>query len=436
MKTLYLDCSMGAAGDMLTAALLELLPDREAFVARVNTLGLPGIHMEAIPSVKCDIYGTHSKITVNGVDEADLMEEQAHHHDHEHEHDHEHDHEHEHEHDHEHAHDHEHEHEHDHEHDHEHAHHHHHAHLADIQAIIDTLAVDDAVKADITAVYTLIAEAESHAHNMPIEEIHFHEVGTMDAVADVAAVCMLMHEIAPEQILASPINVGSGHVHCAHGILPVPAPATAYILRDVPIYSGHIQSELCTPTGAALLKHFVKAFVQMPVMTVSAIGYGMGHKDFEQANCVRAMLGETEGQRETVTELVCTIDDMTAEAIGFATERFWEGGALDVYTIPIGMKKNRPGLLLEVMCRTDAKDKMLQLIFKHTTTLGVREYTSARHTLNREMETIETPYGIVRRKKASGFGTERSKLEYEDLARIARDNNISLAKAAAIASGK
>ena len=428
MKTLYLDCSMGAAGDMLTAALLELLPDREAFVSRVNALGLPGIHMEAVPSVKCGIYGTHSKITVNGVDEADLMAEHEHEHHHDHEHEHEHDHEHEHEHEHEHDHDHEHYHDHDHE------HHHHHSSLADIQAIIDSLAVDDAVKADVTAVYTLIAEAESHAHNMPVTDIHFHEVGTMDAVADVTAVCMLMHEIAPDQIFASPVHVGSGHVHCAHGILPVPAPATAYILRGVPIYSGNIRGELCTPTGAALLKHFVKAFIPMPVMAVSAIGYGMGNKDFEQANCVRALLGETEGSRETVTELVCTIDDMTAEAVGFATERFWEAGALDVYTIPIQMKKNRPGLLLEVMCRNSDKDKMLRLVFKHTTTLGIREYTSARYTLTREMETIETPGGIVHRKKASGFGTSRSKLEYEDLAKIARENNISLAEAAAIAN--
>ena len=201
------------------------------------------------------------------------------------------------------------------------------------------------------AVYNLIAEAESHAHNAPVTEIHFHEVGTMDAVADVTAVCLLMDRLAPEKVVVSPIHVGSGHVHCAHGILPVPAPATAYILRDVPVYGGGVKSELCTPTGAALLRHFATDFGEMPVMKVRAVGYGMGKKDFTAANCVRAMLGDAEEQPDVVCKLSCNVDDMTAEAVGFAMERLFEAGALEVYTVSVGMKKSRPGTMICALCR-------------------------------------------------------------------------------------
>jgi len=302
MKTLYLDCGMGAAGDMLTAALLELHPDPAAFLQKLNALNIPGVTVTAEESFKCGIKGTHVSVTVNGEEEESLdVHEHHHHHDHDHEHEHHHhEHEHEaaHEHHHEHAevhvHEHEHHHDHDHEHSHEHHHHHHHSGMAEIEAVVNGLAVGDKVKQDVLAVYGLIAEAESASHGRPVDQIHFHEVGTMDAVADVTAVCLLMEELAPAQVLASPIHVGSGKVRCAHGILPVPAPATAYILRGAPIYSTDIRGELCTPTGAALLKHFVTRFGNMPVMTVEQIGYGMGKKDFEAANCVRALLGEAD----------------------------------------------------------------------------------------------------------------------------------------------
>lgn len=278
------------------------------------------------------------------------------------------------------------------------------------------------------AVYQLIAQAESHAHGVPVTEIHFHEVGTLDAVADIVAVCLLMHKLAPDEVVVSPVHVGSGQVRCAHGILPVPAPATAYILRDVPIYGGSVRGELCTPTGAALLKHFATRFGAMPVMKIQTIGYGMGKKDFEAANCVRALLGESADQTDTVLELSCNVDDMTAEAIGFATERLLEGGALDVYTIPIGMKKSRPGTLIRVMCREQDRETMLSLLFRHTTTIGVREVQTHRYVLDRKTQTLETPYGAVRRKDSSGFGVSRSKYEYEDLARIAKETGMSIAE--------
>ncbi len=438
MKTLYLDCSMGAAGDMLVAALIELLPEPDKFIDKINSLSIPGVVVEKESSVKCGITGTHIAVRVNGAEEDENMHEHHHEHgEHEHEHHHEHEHEHHHEHgEHEHhhhdhgEHEHEHEHHHDHgEHEHEHHHehgHHHHASMYDIEHIVNSLNASDKVKNDVIAVYRLIAEAESHAHGRPVTEIHFHEVGTMDAVADVTMVCMLMEELAPERIVASPVHVGSGQVKCAHGILPVPAPATAYILKDVPIYGGKINGELCTPTGAALLKYFADSFGEMPVMKTHAIGYGMGKKDFEAANCVRAMMGEAEDKTDTVLELSYNVDDMTAEEISFATERLFDGGALEVYTIPIGMKKSRPGTLIRVMCKEEIKEKMIELIFKYTTTIGVRETETKRYVLERRIYSMETPYGEVRKKISSGYGVKRCKYEYEDLARIAREKNICI----------
>lgn len=389
---------MGAAGDMLTAALIELLPDPDSFIDKLNSLSIPHVHFAKEPSVKCGITGTHISVTVHGEEESEHM----HNHDHEHGHDEHHHHEH---------------------------HHHSHSSMHDIEHIISHIGLPEKVKNDVLSVYALIAEAESAAHGKPVSEIHFHEVGTMDAVADITAVCMLMNELSPDEVVVSPIHVGSGHVRCAHGILPVPAPATAYILRDVPIYGGSIECELCTPTGAALLKRFAARFGNMPVMKIQAIGYGMGKKDLPIANCVRAMLGETEDKTDTVLELSCNVDDMTAEAIAFATERLFEGGALEVYTISIGMKKSRPGTLIRAICREQEKESIIRLMFEHTTTIGIRETKTHRYVLERGIESITTPYGIVRRKTSTGWGVSRTKYEYDDIACIAREEGISLEEA-------
>jgi hypothetical protein len=254
MKTLYIECNMGAAGDMLMAALLELCPEPEKMVTKLNALHIPKVAYEMEQSVKCGITGTHVRVLVDGAEEK--AEDVEHHHDSHHE-------------------------------------NHHHTGMQEIVSLIEHLDLPEKVKQDATAVYRLIAQAEGHVHNQPVEKIHFHEVGNMDAVADVVGVCYLLHELAPEKIITSPIHVGNGQVRCAHGILPVPAPATAYLLKGVPIYSGEIRGELCTPTGAALLKYFSSEFGAMPVMQIEKIGYGMGTKDFEAANCVRVMLGES-----------------------------------------------------------------------------------------------------------------------------------------------
>ena len=405
MKTLYLECGMGAAGDMLTAALLELTEDKQSFLKRINHLGLPGVKVDAETSVKCGITGTHMKVTVNG-EEEESRDAHSSPHEHAHEHSHGQDHEH---------------------HSDDPAHgHHHHASPADVEELINGLNVSDQVKADAKAVYALIAEAESQVHGHPVSEIHFHEVGTLDAVTDVISVCLLMEDIGAEEVVVSPVHVGSGHVHCMHGILPVPAPATALILKDVPTYGGHIQGELCTPTGAALLKHFASRFGDRPIMRTKAIGYGMGKKDFEQANCVRAFLGESERQREQITKLECNLDDMTGEDIGFATEQLFQAGAKEVFTQAVGMKKNRPGILLTVLCLTEDADRLAEEMMKHTSTIGIRRQEMSSYVLQRSVETRSISYGEVRMKQASGMGVKRSKPEFEDVAALARKYQVPL----------
>ena len=406
MKTLYIECNMGAAGDMLMAALSELLPDPEGFVARMNALNLPGVRFERRKAEKCGITGTHMAVTVDGVEEQSEDTGNGNGgHGHIHDHDHHHDHGHHHDHDHD---------------------HHHHASLKDIHAIIDGLDLPEAVKADAKAVYGRIAEAESKVHGHPVDQIHFHEVGTLDAVADVVGVCVLMHEISPERVVVSPVHVGSGQVRCAHGVLPVPAPATALLLEGAPIYGGAIRGELCTPTGAALLRHFAGDFGNMPAMTLDGVGYGMGNKDFPWANCVRVLLGRTQDVPDSAVELRCSLDDMTGEAIGFAVRQLRQAGALDVWTQSIQMKKDRPGTLLCCLCPPEREGEFARLMLRHTTTIGVRCQSVRRYTLLREAVTLNTPYGPVRAKRSHGFGVDRVKPEFDDLAQIAEREGISV----------
>lgn len=384
MKTLYIECNMGAAGDMLMAALLELHPNPDDFLCRLNALDIPNVHIEKKTGKKCGIVGTHIKVTVDGTEESEHIHE--HHHNLEH----------------------------------------HHSSIKDIEHIVGHLNLSKKVYNDVISVYRIIAEAESKVHNCEIQDIHFHEVGTMDAIADITGVCMLIDEINADEIMASAVNTGSGYVKCAHGILPVPAPATAYILRGVPIYGGDIRGELCTPTGAALLKHFVSRFDSMPIMNVHKIGYGLGTKDFERANCVRAFIGEISKNADRVAELVCNIDDMSGERIGFAMDRLFAAGALEVFTVPVGMKKNRPGVLLTCLCRENKKEEMIRLIFKYTSTIGIRENLLNRYVLDRTERVVSTKYGQIRVKESKGYGVVKTKAEYDDLEKMAVENNIDI----------
>lgn len=403
MKTLYLECNMGAAGDMLLAALAGLFEEPEEAVLKLNGLGIPDVEYKISDITKAGIRGKQMSVLVCGGQEEGHEEHKYEHHEHHH---HEY---------------------------HEHHEHHGHAHagLHDVEHIINSINASEKVKNDAKAVYNLIAEAESNAHGCPVEQIHFHEVGTMDAIADVTGVCYLLHELQIDKIIASAVRTGYGEVHCAHGILPVPAPATEYLLRGIPIYSGSIKGEMCTPTGAALLKYFVSSFGEMPVMQIEKTGYGMGKKDFEVINCIRAMLGtstsvDTKGK---ICILSCNLDDMTPEAVGFAMEELFKAGALDVYTMPVNMKKNRPGILFNCICEPEQREEMIHLMFLHTTTLGIRETVCDRYTLERTIDIQNTPYGDVHIKRASGWGVLRSKPEYEDIAKIAREKGISFLQA-------
>ena len=387
MNILYLDCGMGAAGDMLTAALLELFPHPEKMVEALNALDVPGVRYQRELTQKCGITGTHMHVYVGDTEEGA----------------------------------------------HSHAHHEHHDHphssMGQLEHWIGHIQASNGVKSNIRAVYNRIAQAESAVHGVSIQKIHFHEVGSLDALADVAAVCYLMEQLGNPTVYASPVHVGSGHVSCAHGILPVPAPATAEILKGIPIYGGQILGELCTPTGAALLKQFVSEFGNMPVMTLQAVGYGMGKKDFAMANCVRAVLGSDSREgTDSIVELRCNLDDMTAEDIGFAMEQLLRAGAPEVFTAPIGMKKNRPGTMLTVLCRADQREEMVRLLLRHTSTLGIRESVYRRFTLTRREETVDTPYGKVRCKISEGYGVCRRKPEYDDLSAIAEAQQLPLSE--------
>lgn len=420
MKTLYLECGMGAAGDMLTAALLDLFKEPEQIIDKLNRIGIPKVKYVIEDSEKCGIKGMHVRVLVDGIEEApaDMDETFAHkemndhmHNDHIHN---------------------------DHVHDHQPGHHaHHHSSMHDIENIIQGLDVNDNVKKNAVEVYKLIAEAESNVHGKTVDEIHFHEVGSLDAVADVVAVCYLIDGLNPDNIIASPVRMGYGHVHCAHGVLPVPAPATAFILQKMPVYAGELEGEFCTPTGAALLKHFVKEYGNMPVMSIENTGCGMGSKNFPIANCLRAYIGEnahSDGMYEKdkihdkIIELRCNLDDMAPEDIAYATELLMDEGACDVYTLNIQMKKNRPGIMLCCMCKQNEKEKFAGLIFKHTSTIGIREYECNRYILKRENIVIDTGYGKVQAKKSEGYGTKRIKAEYEDIARIAKETGLPISE--------
>ena len=384
MNTLYLDCSMGAAGDMIAAALFALLPDKEKVLDKLRAAGIPGVEFKVEKTVKRCIEGTSFSVFVHGAEEG---AEDDHTHDHEHR----------------------------------------HSTFEDIRTVVDSLTgISDKVKTDVINVYTLIADAESHVHGRPVDQIHFHEVGNLDAIADITSVCLFMEDLSPERVIVSPVRTGFGTVKCAHGILPVPAPATACLLKGVPIYAGDIEGEMCTPTGAALLKYFADEYSQMPALEIDSIGYGMGQRDFSAVSCVRAFSGKTAEEDGYASELSCNVDDMTAEEISFAMGRLFDAGAYEVYTAAVGMKKSRPGTLIRVVCDPKDRDKMIRLIFKYTSTIGLRETVTKCFRMDRSIKTVKTSLGEVHLKESSGYCAERRKYEYEDMAAVAKANGMTL----------
>ena len=409
---------MGAAGDMLAGALVSLLSkeEQESFIKMINNIGVDGVKVSLSDDAKCGIVGKHFKVEIDGVEE--------------------------------HSHDvHEHEQEHGHHHEHgdghndndNHGHHHHGTgpfpeELEAVTEKFNNILADDVAivgQSDIKGVYELLAEAEAKVHGKDVSEIHFHEVGMKDALIDIASVVYLMNKLKVDKVVVSPVNVGFGKVKCAHGILPVPAPATAELVKGIPTYAGRFEGELLTPTGAALLKYYADEFSYQPLMNVIKCGYGTGNKNFESANVVKAVLGEVTDEliSENVIELNCNVDDMSAEDMAYATKALIENGAKDAFVTPVIMKKGRSGMLLTVLCSAIDKERFVSLIFKHTSTIGIRVKETERIILNRHEETVHTKLGDVRVKYSEGYGVKREKPEFEDLRKLAEENNISVAEA-------
>ena len=365
---------MGASGDMLAGALLSLFDNKEGVINELNSLNIPNTSFSC--TKKED--GVKFNVKVNGEEETP----DSHHH-----------------------------------------HHHHGRHLDEVLSIIDNTSAPDKVKDDAKAIYSIIAQAESKAHGVPVGEVHFHEVGMLDAIADVTVSAYLINKLNVNKIITSPVNVGNGTVHCAHGEMPVPAPATANILTEVPYYKSDINTELCTPTGAAILKYFTNSFENEPKLdSVKKIGIGYGTKEFKRANILRVFAYE---ENESITELSCNIDDITGEEAAFAAERIMQSGALDCFITPIIMKKGRPAYMLTVLCKNDDCDKFAKLIFKHTTTIGLRKYMPSRYTLEREF----TENSGVSVKRSEGYGAIKEKAEFEGIKALALKEDISIFEA-------
>ena len=382
MKTLYLECNAGASGDMILGALADLLEDPTEARTLIEGMGIPGIRCSVEKAEKSMITGTRVTVTVDGVDEGDVKEVRSHH-----------------------------------------PHHH----LGDVLGIIRGLNVPERVKDSAVSIYQSIAAAEADVHGKPVNEVHFHEVGALDAIADVVGVCLLIDRLAPSEILASPLRLGFGTVTCAHGVLPVPAPATAHIIRGMKTYAGDAEGEFTTPTGAAIVKQFASSYGPMPEMSVDACGYGIGKKDLPVANVLRAFLGSSESDASDlpeVCEISCEIDDMIPEDLGGVTDVLVSSGALDAYITPVLMKKGRPGYLLTCVCRPEDEEDMATIILTYTTTIGVRVHRARRYEMRSYMSEYTTEFGAVRVKVSEGFGIRKWKPEHADLAKCAEANDV------------
>lgn len=306
--------------------------------------------------------------------------------------------------------------------------------LSEIEQIIARAAISAGAKQTATAIFDALGAAEARIHATGVERVHFHEAGAVDAMVDIVCAAAGAEALGVDELVCSPLNVGGGTVKCAHGELPVPAPATVELLKGVPVYSSGIQAELVTPTGAAIVKILAKRFASFPQMRIEKAGYGAGSRDFSgHANVVRLTIGEEQASRaekvarETITVLEANLDDLNPQVFGYVMDRLLEDGALDVFGVPVQMKKNRPGTLLTVLCRPGDASKLTEVIFSETTTLGVRRRQEARQALARKWTAVPTRWGEVRIKIASMNGTVTNYApEYEDCRRIATEHHVPL----------
>lgn len=397
MKTLYLECYSGISGDMTVAALLDLGADREKLIKTLESLGVEGYHLH---------FGRVSKCGIGAYDFDVHLEETAEHH-----------------HTHEHGHPHEHAHEHTHEHPHE-QHSHAHRNLADVTAIIDRADLTPRAKALAKAIFGRVARAEAKVHEKPVEEVHFHEVGAVDSIVDIVAAAFCIDNLGIDSVVCSPLFEGYGTVRCAHGVMPVPAPATAEIAAEGNLVLRMTDQfgEMVTPTGAAIAAELSGGKAPQGDFQIVKTGYGAGKKDFERANVLRAHLiasGKETGSTETVCQLMCNLDNMTGEHLGFAMERLFEAGARDVWFTPIQMKKNRPGTLLSVLCMPEEADALTECILRHTGSLGVRRQEMTRTVMQRAGDTVTTPYGDVEVKRGTLGQLKKVAAEYESARKTA-----------------
>ena len=318
--------------------------------------------------------------------------------------------------------------------------HHHHDHhsVKEIAAHIERSSLSRTGKDRAIHLFQRLAEAEAEIHQMPLEKVHLHEVGAIDSIIDIVGAVYGMEWLAADDIVASPLNVGSGTVTCAHGVFPVPAPATARLLRGAPLYAGAVASELVTPTGALLITEYARSFGSIPAMRLDAIGYGAGDRDVKgHPNVLRILVGEGErtSAGESVLVLECEIDDMNPQLFGSLMDRLFEAGAADVFYAPVQMKKNRPGTLVTVLCAPAEREKLSGILFSETTTIGVRYQEVRRECLTREVRVVETPIGPIRFKVASRNGRVLNALpEFDDCARAAAERQLAVKDVQAIAT--
>lgn len=429
LRIAYLDCFSGISGDMFLGALIDAGVSPEIFERTVAALGV-GAKLQIARVNRSGITATKVDVIAGAEHEplgSDISVRQ-----------HQHEHSHQEEHPHSHAHEHDHLHEHFHEHEHSQKHQHGRG-LAEIREIIDKAAISESAKKSAIAIFENLGRAESKIHDIPIGKIHFHEVGAVDALVDITCAAVGAEALGVVEIVCSPLNVGGGTVHCAHGTFPVPAPATVELLKGVPVYSSGIQAELVTPTGAAIVRTLAKQFMPFPEMKIESAGYGAGSRDFPgHANVLRITIGEsemisdknvsaTQVLQETISVLEANLDDLNPQVFGYVMDRLLQAGALDVFGTPVQMKKNRPGTLLTVLAKPERADELAHIIFAETTTLGVRRREEQRQALARKWETVTTRFGDIRMKIASMNGTISSYApEYEDCRRIASEQRVPL----------
>ncbi len=467
MKILYYDCFCGISGDMNLAALLDLGVPKEYLIEEISKLKLDSEYEIKIEKAqKHGITGTRVDVILK-IHNDNHFEENHHHHDHSipfihghkhtyvhnstneinndnidsisdtnnHEYNHSHDHDHEHNHFHDnisenhHNHEHSHSHEENHNHTHTGNHEHHHRNLKNIENIINSSELNNNVKKLSLDMFMKVAEAEAKVHGKDLYEVHFHEVGAIDSIVDMVGAAICLDYLNVDKIMASPVQVGGGFVKCAHGLMPVPAPATVEILKKIPINTGIVPFETTTPTGAAILAANVKEFTPKIDFTITKVAYGIGHRDLEIPNVLRVYLGEEETAQKIEEQYILetNIDDMNPEFYEYVEEKLFQRGALDVFKTPIFMKKGRPGVKLSVLITEKIELDVLDVIFKETTSIGVRKYKVEKIMLSREFSKAKTQYGDVTIKKSYYKGKlVKYKPEYEECKSIAKENNITL----------